>query len=128
MADDLAVVDASAVAALLFGEPQGAKVAEALQERELIAPTLLRYELGSVCLKKRKLYPDQRDALLLALSLLDRMNVREATVREREVVELAEREELTYYDAAYLWLAQEVGADLITLDTRQSERRPPDRA
>ena len=56
MGGNLAVVDASAIAAILFGEPQGEEVAEALGDRELIAPTLLRYELGSVCLKKRKLY------------------------------------------------------------------------
>jgi predicted nucleic acid-binding protein len=34
----------------------------------------------------------------------------------REVVELAEKSHLTVYDAAYLWLAQESGVELVTLD------------
>lgn len=121
MGDELAVVDASAIASLLFGEPRGAEVAEALEGRELIAPTLLRYELGNVCLKKRELYFEKRDALLLALSFLDRMNLREVGVVEKDVIELAEQNRLTFYDASYLWLARELGADLITLDARLGE-------
>lgn len=121
MGDELAVVDASAIASLLFGEPRGSEVAEALEGRELIAPTLLRYELGSVCLKKREQYFEARDSLLLASSFLDRMNLREVGVVEKDVIELAEQNRLTYYDASYLWLARELGADLITLDARLRE-------
>jgi predicted nucleic acid-binding protein len=42
------VVDASALAALLFGEPQGEHVAARLAEGHLVAPTLLAFELASV--------------------------------------------------------------------------------
>lgn len=121
MGDELAVVDASAVASLLFGEPRGAEVAEALGDRHLIAPTLLRYELASVCLKKRQLYPAGKEALLQALGFLDRLKLREVGVVEREVIELAERMQLTYYDTCYLWLAHELGADLVTLDSQLQE-------
>lgn len=121
MGDELAVVDASAIASLLFGEPQATEVAEALEGRHLIAPTLLRYELASVCLKKRQLYPAVKESLLHALGLLDRLQLREVGVVEREVIELAEREHLTYYDACYLWLAYELGADLVTLDSQLQE-------
>lgn len=121
MGDELAVVDASAIASLLFGEPQGAEVAAALEDRDLIAPTLLRYELASVCLKKRQLYPAAKEVLLQALGFLDRLNLREVGVVDREVIELAEREHLTYYDACYLWLARELGAGLVTLDARLRE-------
>ena len=121
MAVDFAVVDASAIASVLFGEPPGPDVAEALEGRQLVAPTLLRYELGSVCLKKRKLYPEKEDLLLQSLGLLNRLQLREVGVVENRVIELAERAHLTYYDACYLWLARELGAELVTLDDRLSE-------
>ena len=118
MPDDLAVVDASALASMLFGEPEGTGIAEVLEGKRLVAPTLLRYELGSVCLKKRQLYPAMKESYLRALTLLDRLRVREVEVVEGEVIELAERKRLTYYDACYLWLAEELGAELVTLDAR----------
>lgn len=121
MGDELAVVDASAIASLLFGEPSGADVAKDLEGKHLIAPTLLRYELGSVCLKKRQLYPAMKESLLQALTLLDRLRLREVGVIEKKVIELAERKHLTYYDGCYLWLASELGADLVTLDSRLRE-------
>jgi predicted nucleic acid-binding protein len=34
------------------------------------------------------------------------------------VLLLAERKRLSAYDAAYLWLAKELGAELVTLDRR----------
>ena len=58
------VVDASAVAALLFAEPKAEAIAESLGNAPLVAPTLLPYEVSSVCLKKLGRYPDQRAALL----------------------------------------------------------------
>jgi uncharacterized protein with PIN domain len=42
------VVDASAVAALLFSEPEAEIVASALDGAELVAPTLLSFELTNV--------------------------------------------------------------------------------
>ena len=41
------VVDASALGALLFGEPDGEDVADRLREAELIAPALLPFEVQS---------------------------------------------------------------------------------
>ena len=116
--DELAVVDASAIACLLFGEPRAAELVEVLEGRHLVCPTLLRYELGSVCLKKRQLYPSMKESLLEALSLLDRLELREVGVSDREVIALAEQEHLTYYDACYLWIAHELDAELVTLDSR----------
>lgn len=112
------VVDASALAALLFGEPAGDKVAKALRKGPLFAPTLLRYEVASVCLKKIRRHPAWRANLLAALDLLARMDVQEVEVPPADAVELAERTGLTIYDAAYLWLARSLGAALVTLDSR----------
>lgn len=114
------VVDASALGALLFGEPDGAAVAERLRGGRLIAPALLPFEVANVCLKKMRRHPEQRDALMVAFGMLDRMEVDVVQVDHGEALVLAERSGLTAYDASYLWLAQRMGIDLVTLD-RQLE-------
>ena len=111
-----AVVDASALAAVLFGEPEAEELVARLGDRQLLAPTLLPYEVGSVGLKKLQRYPSQRKAIREALGLFTRLGVRQVDVALEEVVELAERELLTAYDAAYLWLARTLGCELVTLD------------
>lgn len=112
------VVDASALAAVLFGEPAGTRVASRIGDGPVLAPTLLRYEIGSVCLKKIRRHPKRREDLLAALDLLGRMDLEEVDVPAVESTELAESADLTVYDAAYLWLARATGAALVTLDER----------
>jgi hypothetical protein len=46
------VVDASAIGALLFGEPAGATIAASLSGASLVAPALLAYELANIAVKK----------------------------------------------------------------------------
>ena len=110
------VVDASALGALLFGEPDGPAVAERLRGASLIAPALLPFEVANVCVKKMRRHADQRDALLAAFGMLVRMEVGVIEVDQGEAILLAERSELTAYDASYLWLARRMGAELVTLD------------
>ena len=118
MPDRLAVVDASALAALLFAEPKAEQIATRLETARLVAPTLLRYEIGSVCLRKIRSHPGQRRSLLEALRLVDEMDLRELPVPVDETVPLARREKLTVYDASYLWLARELAVELVTLDAQ----------
>ena len=110
------VVDASAMGALLFGEPDGAAVAKRLRGARLIAPALLPFEIASVCLNKMRRHPEQRDALMVAFGMLDRMEVGVGEVDHGEALVLAERSGLTVYDASYLWLARRMRAALVTLD------------
>jgi predicted nucleic acid-binding protein len=114
------VVDASALGALLFGEPDGAAVAERLRGVGLIAPALSPFEVANVCLKKVRRHPDRRDALMTAFKMLERMAVAVVEVDHGEALLLAERARLTAYDASYLWLARRMRAELVTLD-RQLE-------
>jgi len=112
------VVDASALGALLFGEPDGAAVAERLRGAGLIAPALMPFEVANTCLKKMRRHPDQRDALMIAFGLLDRMEVGVVEVDPGEVLAVAERSGLTTYDASYLWLARIMNSELVTLGRR----------
>jgi predicted nucleic acid-binding protein len=110
------VVDASAIAALLFGEPGADAIAGALLDADLVAPTLFRYELANVCSVKCRRHPAQRKVLLAAFGLRDRLGIRESTIDIDAVLALSTETRLTVYDASYLWLARELGADLVTLD------------
>jgi predicted nucleic acid-binding protein len=112
------VIDASALGALLFGEPDGPVVAERLRESRLIAPALLPFEVANICLKKMRRHPDLRDGLMNAFALLLQMEVGIVAVDQRETVALAERVGLSAYDASYLWLARETMSELVTLDRR----------
>jgi predicted nucleic acid-binding protein len=110
------VVDASAAAALLFGEPEAEAIAGRLGDARLVAPRLLAFELANVCLVKCRRHPDQREALLAGHRLLSRLGVEEIEVDHDVVVRLALETGLTAYDASYLWLARHLVAELVTLD------------
>ena len=110
------VVDASALAALLFGEPEAEAVAVRLDGARLIAPSLLAFELANVCLVKCRRHSDHREALFAGLGLRSRLGVEEIAVDHASIVELALETGLTVYDASYLWLARRLGAELVTLD------------
>lgn len=112
------VVDASAVGALVFGEQQAETVAAKLGEHPLAAPALIWFELASIALKKIKAYPAERLHILRALTLARSMAIRTAEVDHRAIIALSERTALTTYDASYLWLAQELGGELVTLDQK----------
>ena len=111
------VVDASAVAAVLFDEPEaGAIVAGA--ESSLIAPSLLRYELASVCATKLRRDPSQSGVTLARYELLDAMEIEFVDPDWASLPRLAETWNLSAYDAAYLQLALARAAPLVTLDAR----------
>jgi predicted nucleic acid-binding protein len=113
---DVKVVDASAIAALLFTESQAEAVEARLRGASLVAPSLLQYELANVCLVKCRRHTDQRDALVAAFDHRVDLRIQEHRVDAAEVLLLALETGLTAYDASYLWLARRLGADLVTLD------------
>ena len=110
------VVDASALAALLFAEPGADDVAAQLDGSRLVAPALLAFELANVCLVKSRRHPEQREAFAAAFRLRDRIAINVVAVDEDGVLQLALATNLTAYDASYLWLARRLGAELVTLD------------
>lgn len=110
------VVDASALASVLFGEPGNEEVASRLEGRVLVAPALLRFELANICWKKVRRHPDDRERILAAHTLADGLDLHEVEVRFADVAELADRVDLTAYDASYLWLARALDLELVTLD------------
>jgi predicted nucleic acid-binding protein len=111
-------VDASALAALLFAEPEAENIAKRLEGARLAAPSLLDFELANVCLTKMRRRPGDRDALRAAFRLAHRLRVDTVAVDHPAIVDLAEATGLSAYDASYLWLARALEAELVTLDRK----------
>jgi len=110
------VVDASALAAVVFDEPGADRVDRQLAGVDLAAPALLPFEMTNICRTKLRQFPDQRDLLLDQFVIRARISVATVEVDHEETLALAEQFGLTTYDASYLWLARELNAELVTLD------------
>jgi len=112
------VVDASALAAVVFDEPEGEEIAARLEGATLVAPALLGFEIVNVCLTKLRRHPELRTSILEAFILQGGVSIGPAEVDHAGALVLAEQFRLTGYDASYLWLAQRLNAELVTLDRR----------
>jgi len=122
----VAVADASALAAVAFGEAEGPAVAARLAPATLVAPALVWFEMASVCLAKIRRQPREADRLLRALGKALRVPIEIHEVDHLAVVSLARDAGLSAYDASYLWLSRRLGAELVTLDRAldAASRRP----
>lgn len=114
----IVVVDASAVAAILFGESAADGLVERLGTHELAAPSLLPYEVVSVAGGKVRRSEVSVDAAAFALAAFSRMRILFHEPDVLQVFRLTAGTRLTAYDAAYLWLARSLSADLVTLDAK----------
>jgi predicted nucleic acid-binding protein len=110
------VVDASTLAAILLAESEGIKAKILIGEANLLVPTLLPYELASVCFKKMRRHSRLAALLRSQFSLFSTLEIRLYSVDHDEILDLAGAHELSIYDASYLWLKR--GYDLITLDQK----------
>jgi predicted nucleic acid-binding protein len=112
------VVDASAIAALIFDEPTADAVADLVADTLLIAPALIEYELVNVCMSKFRRKEAPLATLLAGFSLFDRLGVELLDIDLTGVIALAAATGLSGYDASYLWLARRHEVELVTLDKR----------
>jgi len=121
----LVVVDASAIAALVFGEPEAETVSERLEGRDLAAPALLPFEVANVAVVKvrRRLLPAR--AAATGLELFGRLPLALYEADAVALAQIAEATGLTAYDAAYLVLAGSLGVELVTLDRRLAQALRP---
>jgi predicted nucleic acid-binding protein len=112
------VVDASAIAAVLFAEPEGETIRAHVRDESLLAPQLIDYELANICWKRIRRQPGTQVEMLSMLTGVDALAIKRVMVPASEVVELAVRTGLTAYDASYLWLAMSRDLELVTLDNQ----------
>jgi len=81
------VIDASALAALVFAEPDADSIDREIVGSSLVAPVLLYFELANVCLHKMSRYPDKRDSLLEGFELAHKMGISQLEVDEDRATE-----------------------------------------
>jgi len=110
------VVDASAIAAVLFGEPDGATIRAYVRGESMIAPHLIDYELANIGVKRVRRSPQSEIDVLVMLRGLEALQIQRMPVPPLEVTQLANKTGLSAYDASYLWLAMSKDVELVTLD------------
>jgi len=110
------VVDASALAAVAFVEPEGPAIEARLAGATLAAPGLIWFELANVCLTKIRRQPADENRLIERFGEALQLAIEIHPVDYRSVIASAKEAGLSAYDAAYLWLARHLRADLVTLD------------
>ncbi len=119
---DARVVDASVVAALVFGEPGSEEAKRLLGDRVLFAPFLMRYELAQVAVKKASKHPGKERLILDALALAYSLNIQWVEANFEAVARLALERSLTAYDACYLFVSKSLGIPLVAFDKRLKRR------
>ena len=112
----MVVVDASALAAVVFAEPEGDRMEARLAGASLHAPTLIEYEMTSAALRRSRRQPAEARRFFSGLLVALDMDVELHPVDHPAVLALAMKTRLSVYDAAYLWLARHLAVPLVTLD------------
>ena len=88
---------------------------------QLVAPSLLDFEMANVCLSKMRRHPDQRDALLAAFRWRSRTCHRNAGCGSRGRSCTCRANRLTTTMRAICGLRDELGVELVTLDRQLAE-------
>lgn len=111
------VVDCSVVVAALFEETDAASATDHLARHALHAPALLPFEFANVARSKSRAGapPEMAQA---ALAGLQDLRIELHAVPPLDLHRLSLESGLSAYDAAYLWLAAQLKAPLLTLDHR----------
>jgi len=100
------VLDSSAIYSLI--EKLGGKVIDVFKES--ITSTLAFYEIGNILSKMKR--EDLTDMFIKVLSFIQVEDVR----LNKEIVSLSIKENLTYYDATFLYLSEKYGLKLVSDD------------
>jgi predicted nucleic acid-binding protein len=110
---------------VVFNEPLAPEIVRRLAGKEVVAPRLLAYELTNAALRKIKKHPADTDAIRASVerALADDVAIVWSDVETGPVLQLALDTGLTAYDASYLWLAQHLDAELVTLDAELDAAR-----
>ena len=111
------VADCSVLAAMLFAEAQADEAMALLAQKAVHAPSLLPYELASAGLKKHRAGATQAE-VDTALTTFAELRIELHPAPAAALSALAARYKLSVYDAAYLWLAADLQAPLLTFDQR----------
>lgn len=116
------VIDASALAAIIYDEPEASAVLARLGDAAVCAPRLIGYEMANIAATKARRRPETTEQLAAQLEALVASPPVLFDVSWQAVFDIARQAGLSAYDAAYLWLAEELDMELVTLDKRLAAR------
>jgi len=118
------VVDASAVAEILFGTETGQRAAALLGEHELLAPQHLTAEVASVIRGWSLSGQITDDQALRAFREFDALGVEQVPMMSMLPAVHALRHNVSAYGAMYVVLARAAQCSLLTLDARLAAAVP----
>jgi len=110
------VVDASAILAVILGEPERERLQELTRGNELIGPASVHWEIGNAfsrMLKRKRIQLREAQA---GMSAYQSMQIRYLDVDMFRVLALAHQAGMYAYDAYLLDCCLRQGAPLLTLD------------
>lgn len=119
------VLDCSAMASVMLMETEGRETDDLLEQAladriHISVPSLFWYEISNVLItavrKKRLEINQARGALARLCELPIGTDATDGVVVNRRIFDLALMHDLSFYDAAYLELADRIGASLKTFD------------
>ncbi len=90
---------------------------------ELIAPELVKYEVGNVLLKGKQLTPQQAYISIGTAYSIPVTFIPESEESARETFSLAYEHGVTYYDASFLSLAKQYNAILVTDNIKDQSKK-----
>lgn len=112
------VVDASVLAAAVFAESNCEQALNWMRGRALHAPEIVDYEIANAALNKLRRNQVDPEAAAEALAAFVALDIERRPAALEDVFRLAAQWDLSAYDAAYLWLAADLKAPLVTFDVR----------
>ena len=116
------VVDCSALAGVLFQEPWMDQALQRLSGHRLYAPHLLQAEICSVAVKKAR--RGAAEAAAEGLAQWQNVAVELTDFDVQQTFAIAQRYQLSAYDASYLWLRRSVALPAGDLRFETRRRRP----
>lgn len=105
---------------MVFAEPGSETLAQQLEGRHLLAPTIMPYEVANALWVKVRRDWEQRDALIAQFRDFLGVSVESCDVDLEAVARFGLEHGLTAYDASYIWLALSRRAGLVTLDRQMA--------
>ncbi len=86
-----------------------------------------RYELGNIVWKQHNLHKtinreESLSLIRIIADVLDTLQIHHVKGREDKILELAEEQDTTFYDASYIHYARELGLSLVSEDKGMIEK------
>lgn len=112
------VIDSSVFVAWLFGEPRCDEAQALIEGWQLAAPQILDYEIANAGMNKLRRKALPANTVEAVLDRFAAIEIERYVLNPVALFAMASRYDLSAYDAAYLLLAEQLAAPLVTFDEK----------